>query len=198
MKILRHSRKLAAVGLIALLCVSTAYAAFDAFLKLDGIDGESKDSEHKDWIEVLSFSWGLGQATTSISPLSSGRATIQPITITKPVDKSSPKLFEACATGKHIPKLTLELTRTTGQAKQKYLKFVLSDVIVTSVQIPGTTANEAPLEQVTFNFAKIEWAYTAPDQTTISGGWDVKFNQLLPSAIVTPTPTPIPDAPTIP
>ena len=30
--------------------------AFDAFIKLDGIPGESSDDKHKDWIEILSFS----------------------------------------------------------------------------------------------------------------------------------------------
>jgi predicted ribosomally synthesized peptide with nif11-like leader len=31
-------------------------ASFDAFIKLDGIKGESS---HKDHIEIMSFSWGL-------------------------------------------------------------------------------------------------------------------------------------------
>ena len=29
--------------------------AYDAFLKIDGIPGESTDDKHKDWIEILSF-----------------------------------------------------------------------------------------------------------------------------------------------
>ena len=32
--------------------------AFDSFLKLDGIKGESVDSKHKDELEILSFSFG--------------------------------------------------------------------------------------------------------------------------------------------
>ena len=35
--------------------------AFDAFLKVDGIPGESTDDKHKDWIEVLSFNHGVSQ-----------------------------------------------------------------------------------------------------------------------------------------
>jgi len=27
--------------------------AYDAFLKIDGIPGESTDDKHKDWIEIL-------------------------------------------------------------------------------------------------------------------------------------------------
>jgi hypothetical protein len=29
--------------------------AFDSFLKIDGIPGESTDDKHKDWIEVISY-----------------------------------------------------------------------------------------------------------------------------------------------
>ncbi len=29
--------------------------AYDSFLKIDGIRGESADSNHKDWIEVLGY-----------------------------------------------------------------------------------------------------------------------------------------------
>ena len=38
--------------------------AFDAFIKLDGIAGESTDSKHKGEIEVLSFSWNIKQPIT--------------------------------------------------------------------------------------------------------------------------------------
>ena len=33
--------------------------AFDAFLKIEGIDGESTDKTHPGEIEVTSFSWGV-------------------------------------------------------------------------------------------------------------------------------------------
>lgn len=35
--------------------------AYDAFIKFDGIDGESLDAKHKNWVDVLSFSWGVSQ-----------------------------------------------------------------------------------------------------------------------------------------
>ena len=38
---------------------------FDAFLKVDGIDGESQDSKHKSEIELLSYSFGADQPATS-------------------------------------------------------------------------------------------------------------------------------------
>ena len=38
--------------------------AFDAFLKLDGVKGESFDNTHKGEIDILSFSWGVSQTST--------------------------------------------------------------------------------------------------------------------------------------
>ena len=35
--------------------------AFDAFIKIDGIDGESTDEKHSDWIEVIKFGPGVKQ-----------------------------------------------------------------------------------------------------------------------------------------
>ncbi len=35
--------------------------AYDIFLKIDGIDGESMDDKHKNEIEVLSWRWNIHQ-----------------------------------------------------------------------------------------------------------------------------------------
>ncbi|MGE6888400.1 type VI secretion system tube protein Hcp, partial [Serratia bockelmannii] len=35
--------------------------AMDMFLKVEGINGESKNANHKQWIDVFSFNWGARQ-----------------------------------------------------------------------------------------------------------------------------------------
>ena len=35
--------------------------AVDMFLKLEGVTGESQDKDHKEWIDIFSFSLGLQQ-----------------------------------------------------------------------------------------------------------------------------------------
>ena len=37
----------------------------DAFLKIGDVKGECKDAEYKEWIEVLSWSWGASQLGTA-------------------------------------------------------------------------------------------------------------------------------------
>ncbi len=50
--------------------------AFDAFLKIDGIFGESTDDKHKHWIEVLDCNHGLTQPSSATAPGSVGNVAV--------------------------------------------------------------------------------------------------------------------------
>jgi type VI secretion system secreted protein Hcp len=162
--------------------------AFDGFLKIDNIPGESTDDKHKDWIEVLSYSHGLSQPSTgSVSSggaRSAERCDHQDFSIVKTLDKASPQLALHCCNGKHIPKITLELCRNTGD-KQLYMKYELSDSIISSVRPGGSSkGGEAlPLEEVAFSYGKIEWIYTETDHKTgkpkgnVKTHWDLTANK---------------------
>ncbi len=162
--------------------------AFDCFLKIEGVPGESTDDKHKDWIELLSYSHGLSQPTSgavsSGGARSSERCDHQDFSVVKTLDKASPKLNLFCCNGTHIKKINVELCRATGE-KQKYMEYILTDSIVSSVR-PGGSAQggEAlPLEEVSFNYGKIEWVYTETDHETgkpkgdISSNWDLVANK---------------------
>ena len=153
--------------------------AFDAFLKIDGIDGESQDDKHKNEIEILSFSFGAHQpsagARSSGGAASGQRVDLQDFSVVKTIDKASPKLFLHCCNGKHIKAVTVQLCRATGD-KAKYAEYKMEDVIVSSVR-PGGSAQGGeplPLEEVSFNYGKITWTYTATDHKTGKGAGDVK------------------------
>jgi type VI secretion system secreted protein Hcp len=162
--------------------------AFDAFLKIDGIDGESEDDKHKDWIEILSFSSGVSQPSSgsrsSGGAASAERCNHQNFSIVHTLDKASPKLAVSCCKGSHIKEVKVELCRNTGD-KQKYMEYKMSDVIVADVRPGGSSqGGEAlPLEEVSFNYGKIEWTYTATDHKTgkpkgdVKGNWDVVANK---------------------
>lgn len=117
-----------------------AHAAVDGYLKIDGIEGESQDDKHKDWIEISSFNAPI---TSGNIGGGAGRGKVRPtggeITVTKHTDAASPKLYEALHNGTHIPKVIIELTRPTGKSPMVY---ELSDVMVSSYQMgsgPGAT-----------------------------------------------------------
>jgi type VI secretion system secreted protein Hcp len=162
--------------------------AFDAFLKIDGIPGESTDDKHKDWVEILSYSHGVSQPASRARSTGGGasaeRCDHADLSIVKVLDKASPKLALFCCNGTHIKTVKIELCRATGD-KQKYMEYLLSDVIVSSCR-PGGSAHggEAlPLEEVSFNYGKIEWTYTETDHATgkpkgdVKANWDLKANK---------------------
>ncbi len=162
--------------------------AFDAFLKIDGVPGESTDDKHKDWIEVLSFSWGVSQRASGSASTGGGataeRADFQDFSIVKALDKASPKIALACADGTHIKEVIIELCRAGGD-KVKYMEYKMSNAIISSVR-PGGSAQGGetlPLEEVSFNYGKIEWTYTQQKRADGSGGgqvaagWDLEANK---------------------
>jgi type VI secretion system secreted protein Hcp len=158
--------------------------AFDAFLKIEGIPGESTDDKHKDWIEVLSFSNGISQPASATASSAGGataeRANFQDFTISKLLDKASPKLMLACADGTHIKEVKMEICRAGGD-KVKYMELKLSNCIVSSVSVGG--GGGEPTETTSFNFGKIEWIYTQQKRADGSGGgqvaagWNLETNK---------------------
>jgi len=109
-------------------------ALFDAFLKIDGIEGESADSKHKAEIDIHSFSWGASNAGTFATGGGggAGKVNMQDFHFTMGVNKSSVKLMLACAGGDHI-KSAILTCRKAGKDQQEYLTYKLNDVIITGV-----------------------------------------------------------------
>lgn len=141
-------------------------AAVDYFLKIDGIEGESTDSKHKNEIDIATWSWGETNAGTSAhgGGRGAGKVVMQDFSFTKQVDKSSPKLFLHCATGKHI-KEVLFVARKAGTEQQEYHKIKLHHVLVSSLQMSGGSGDDvASTEQISFSFAKIEQTYAPQDE----------------------------------
>lgn len=161
--------------------------AFDAFIQLDGIKGESSDSKHKDWIEIKNYGFGASQpqssTASSAGSLSSSRVNIQNFTFTKNLDLASPKLFEYCCNGMHVPTVIVHLNRAGGD-KAKYMEYKLTDVIVTSVGRGGESKGDedVPVEAVSLAFGKVEMTYTkigidGKPAGNQSAAWDLKKNE---------------------
>lgn len=131
--------------------------AFDSFLKIDGIDGESSDVKHKGEIDVLSFAWNISRGRH-------GKAKVADFSIVKHVDKATPQLFDAVCAGDHISEVTFT-ARKAGETPLEFLKIKLTDVLISSVTPAGNTANDRPMEQVALSFARSEITYVPQDKT---------------------------------
>jgi type VI secretion system secreted protein Hcp len=155
-------------------------AVSDYFLKIDGIPGESTDHKHKGAIDLESFTWG---ATNIPAPGRGGggapKVAMQDFHFTARVNKASPALFLACATGKHL-KDAVFTARKAGKDQQEFLVFKFKDVLITSYMIGGAeAAGDVPMDQISFNFGAIEYEYRAQkaDGTlapATKAAWDVK------------------------
>ena len=154
--------------------------AADIFAKIGDIKAESTDAKHKDEIEVLSFSWGV---TNPAHPGggggggAAGKATFQDLSIVHRIDKASPQLLRACATGKHLPDATLT-HRKAGKGQQEYLIVKMNDVIVTGVVHSGTAGpDNATSETVSMAFAKVDFEYKPQKQDgSLDAGLHFKYD----------------------
>jgi len=130
------------------------------FIKIDKIDGESKDGKHGKEIDVLAWSWGMSQSgTTHVgSGAGAGKASVQDLSFTKYVDSSTHALMASCTKGTHIAKANL-VVRKAGDKPLEYIKVEMEDVIVTSVSSGGSGGEDRLTENVTLNFAKVKYEY---------------------------------------
>ena len=132
--------------------------ATDIFAKLGDIKGESLDDKHKDEIEVLRWSWGVTNAVTVAGTgAGQGKASFNDLSFTHKIDKASPVLMQACATGVHIKEATIT-HRKAGKGQQEFLVIKMNDVIVTAVMDAEGKDGESA-EAVSLAFAKIDVAY---------------------------------------
>ncbi len=137
----------------------------DIFVKYDGIDGESQDAEHKDWIDGLAMEWGatrdvggtIGQSRRR------GAAVIDDVLLTFDYEKSTPKLAESLLKGQLIPKLEIEFTATIGGVRQTYLKYELKNVALTGYDFSGYADGGPPTVVVGNSFEEIKVTYTEYD-----------------------------------
>ena len=156
--------------------------ASDIFAKIGDIKGESLDAKHKDEIEVLSFSWGVTNtgATAAGGGGGAGKATFQDLSIVHKIDKASPLLMQACATGAHLKEATIT-HRKAGKDQLDYLIVKMNDIIITGVT-DGDASGQGGSETISLAFAKIDLEYKPQKadgslDTGIHFKYDLKANK---------------------
>jgi type VI secretion system secreted protein Hcp len=156
--------------------------AVDMFMKLDGVDGESKDKVHAKDIDVLAWSWGMGNSGSAHvgGGAGMGKVNVQDMSFTKYVDSSSPALALACCNGTHYKDAKL-VVRKAGGTPVEYIKITMYEVLVTSIGTGGSGGEDRLTENIALNFAKFSLEYVPQDakgapQTAIPMSWDITAN----------------------
>jgi type VI secretion system secreted protein Hcp len=127
------------------------------FLKIEGIEGESSDSGHDSWCEISSFSQSIIMRPSGGS--SSGRtraedsSSIQTFTISKRVDKATPRILEACVNGELLSEVEIDFCSVgmSGYLKS-YMTYTLKDVLIEGYSTQGQSGDVIiPVEETNLN-----------------------------------------------
>lgn len=161
-----------------------------SIMKIEGISGEGPtnplitDKEfYNDWIEVQQYSIGMHMPESPTN--GAGKASFNDLFIKKYPDKASQHLALACVSKRKIKSITIDfynINPFNNKKIQKYAIYKFNDCMVSSWYQNSMTVNhiepeQSPIEQVAFNYEKIEFSYLSGQSTpqeTI--GFDLKAN----------------------
>ncbi len=165
-----------------------------AYIKFDGIDGESRDAVHTGWSEVLQFDHAILRPHLESASRQRGDVQHQDFAFTKELDKASPKLAEACLKGQIFPRVVIELQSEFDNP------FIWKRITFGNATISGFERNASSdnqHERYTLNYEKIHWKYVPRDpngqeEPPVSFGWDQIANLPFDPEQTEPNPTPTP------
>jgi type VI secretion system secreted protein Hcp len=134
--------------------------AFDAFLKIEGIEGDSQQKGHAGEIEVSSFSWGETNVSGPAKGTGAGvgKVQMQDFHFAMATSKASPTLMTSCASGKHFPTATLTC-RKAGREELDFIVIKMNDVLISGYALGGSTGDVDPEDQVSLAFVKIDYLF---------------------------------------
>jgi type VI secretion system secreted protein Hcp len=129
---------------------STVLAA--GYIKFDGVDGGAKHKDHKQWIDVQSFSTGGvsydGRSNRlTADNLRSGSGGQGTLTFTKTYDRSSPRLAEHARAKRRIRRVEVDLCET----EQSCVSYRINDAVIERYSIAGDQ------EEIVVSYPVIEW-----------------------------------------
>ncbi len=139
--------------------------AFTGYLKIEGIDGESKRADHEGEIDCFGVGWSVVQSSSAAtgSGRTRGRAKINDFTFYKWMDAASPYLALACMQGKSFEEIVFMARKDSGEAHLDYLEVTLKKCIITSYQMSQTSeeveGNDMIKEEINISFEEVKYKY---------------------------------------
>ena len=130
------------------------------YLKIGDIKGESQTKSHKDWINVLSWGWGLSTGDK-------GKTCVQDMQLSKNLDSASDDLAQSMPAGTIFPEAQLVLTAQNGDGSElDYQTYTMKNVRVTSLSSSGSDGGGIPGESISISFGELVATYTNPEVGT--------------------------------
>ena len=192
------------LGLAAFVFITSPPALGAAFIKFDGVDGESRDANHKGWSDVLAIEHLMVHLRMAANGQARPQAQHFDFVFQKELDKASPKLAEACLTGRVFPRVVIEL-QSEFDNPFIWKRMILANVSISDFQ--RTASEDSQLGSFSLNYEKIHWRYVpinveGNQDPPVSFGWDQIVNapydpeQTAPTATPTPVVNPVEPTPT--
>ena len=155
-------------------------AAFDYFLRIDGIPGESTDAKHKGEIDVLSFSWGEPRPRRRRRRRRRrGQGRHGPLNVTAHVE-GEPAAAAGVRAGQAPQERGADRAQGAARRRLEFLTFSLSDVLVSAYQVGGRDDRAAArLDLARLRADQVEYRSRRPTVVgaVTKAGWDVKANK---------------------
>jgi len=139
--------------------------AFTGYLKIEGIDGESKRADHEGEIDCYGVEFSASQMSSSSvgSGRTRGRATLSDFTFHKCMDASSPYLMLACSKGKSFSEIVFTVRKDSGDAHLDYLIITLTNCIISGYKMaqnaPEAGSSEMVSESIEISYEKLNFKY---------------------------------------
>jgi type VI secretion system secreted protein Hcp len=139
--------------------------AFTGYLKIEGIDGESKRADHEGEIDCFGVEFNAKQSSSSSvgSGRTRGRATLSDFTFHKWMDAASPYLALACAKGKSFEEIVFTVRKDSGDAHLDYLIITLTNCIIAVYEMkqdsPEAASSELIAEKISVSYEQLKIKY---------------------------------------
>ncbi|ASR89744.1 MULTISPECIES: Hcp family type VI secretion system effector [Alcaligenes] len=152
------------------------------YLTLEGetqgkIEGSCEVQGHSGKILIQAVDHRIELPKSPQTGLPSGKRQHLGITLTKEIDKSSPKIFQAQCSGEQLSKVELEFYRISPKGtEEKYYTIRLEKAVVTSSRtwVPNCLAPEnrqfGHMEDIALTYEKIVWTWE-PDGIEAEDSW---------------------------
>ncbi|PDO89045.1 MULTISPECIES: Hcp family type VI secretion system effector [Kosakonia] len=144
------------------------------FLRIDGINGESKDAQHPGWTDVNSYSWGSKR--NNGAPGGTGKVNYHNLSVHCQVDKTTAGALLYSSNGNRIRTVELSACKAGG-GQMEYYRITLENVILVEVLLSDhgvTTDVEYEFEAEKVKFQYWEQGGMGGKGAETRMGWDIK------------------------
>jgi len=145
------------------------------YLKYGALEGDVTMAGYEKWIEVQSFSWGVGRGITS--PQVGGSAdregsspSVSEITLTHTQDITSNNLLRESLWGEGKD-VEIHFCKTNKDGCEPYYKFKLTNTMISGYST--SSGGDRPQESFSLNFTKFEFHDLSMDNLNAPGEQDI-------------------------